>query len=90
MLNVTQHAATMIRTLLKQTHASTSTGLRIAQRDDHPALAMTLTDQPGPYDVVLVEHDVSVYLGPAAADRIHDQTLDADTTQTKAAFYLRD
>lgn len=90
MLTVTEQAAIMIRELVHQADLPQSAGLRIAQRDDHTALAMTLTDEPGFHDMVLVERDVAVFLGPAAFRRVGNQTLDANITDTSAAFYLRD
>ena len=90
MLTVTEQAASMIRELVEQADLPQGAGLRIAQRDDHTALGMTLTDEPGYHDMVLIEHDVAVFLGPRAAQRVGGQTLDANTTDTSAAFYLRD
>ena len=65
-LTVTEQAASMIRELIDQAELPEGAGLRIAQRDDHTALAMTLTDQPSFHDMVLIERDVAVFLGPAA------------------------
>ena len=90
MLNVTEQAATMIRDLLDEADLADGAGLRIAQRDDHTALTMRLCDQPHNDDVVVVGHDVSVFLGRMAARRTDGQTLDATRTEASAAFYLRD
>jgi iron-sulfur cluster assembly protein len=89
-LTLTEQAASMIRELLDHADLPDSAGLRIAQRDDHTALAMTLADEPSPDDLVIAERDVAVFLGPMAARRVQAQTLDANTTDTSTAFYLRD
>lgn len=80
----------MIRDLLDQADLPDSAGLRIAQREDHTALAMTLADAPSPDDLIVAERDVAVFLGPRAARRVRAQTLDANTTAHCSAFYLRD
>lgn len=89
MLRLTDDAASMIAELLDDPELADGAGLRIHQRDDHTALAMELADAPGPDDVVLVDHDVTVFLGPIAAQRVADQVLDARSGETGAAFYLR-
>lgn len=50
---------------------------------------MTLTAEPGSDDQVCVEHGAPVFLGPAAAERVADQTLDGQRTDACSAFYLR-
>ena len=88
MLTVTEQAARMIRELIDHSDLSEGAGLRIAQRDDHPALAMTLVEEPNDLDVIVAEHDVAVFLGPVAAVRTEGQVLDA-TSDSHSAFYLR-
>jgi len=51
---------------------------------------MTLAAEPGHDDQVCVEHGAPVFLGPAAAARVADQTLDGQITDSNSAFYLRD
>lgn len=80
----------MIRELLDHADLPHGAGLRIAQREDHTALAMTLVDEPCAEDVIVAEREVAVFLGPMAARRVQTQTLDANTTDTSSAFYLRD
>lgn len=80
----------MIRDLIDRADRPQGAGLRIAQRDDHTALAMTLADKPCPDDLIVNECDVAVFLGPLAARRVGTQTLDAKSTDTSTAFYLRD
>jgi Fe-S cluster assembly iron-binding protein IscA len=89
-LTVTEQAASMIRELLDHAELPEGAGLRIAQRDDHTALAMTLADQPDDSDLIVADRDISVFLGPMAARRVASQTLDATSSHISAAFYLRD
>jgi Fe-S cluster assembly iron-binding protein IscA len=89
-LRLTDQAASMIAELIDDAELPDGAGLRIAQRDDHSALAMALSDAPGPEDVVVVDHDVTVFLGPVAAERVAAQVLDARSGETGSAFYLRD
>lgn len=89
-LTVTEHAATLIRDLIDKAQLPDSAGLRIAQREDHTALAMTLVHEPSPDDLIVAEQNVAVFLGPMAAHRVRTQTLDANCSDTSAAFYLRD
>jgi Fe-S cluster assembly iron-binding protein IscA len=89
-LTVTEQAANLIRELLDRTDRPESAGLRIAQRDDHTALAMSLADEPHDLDLIVADRDVTLFLGPIAARRVATQTLDATTSDISAAFYLRD
>ena len=88
MLRVTRDAAAMIDELVQDEHLPEGAGLRIAQRDDHQALAMTMADGPGPDDLVLHERNVRVFLGPVASDRLAGQTLGARHGEAGAAFFL--
>lgn len=90
MLSLTEQAARKIRELLDNADLPDTAGLRLAQRQDHTALAMTLVESAGPDDVVLHDGDATVFLGPAAAERVADQVLDAQLTDTTSAFYLRE
>lgn len=90
MLNLSDEATSMIRDLIATTDLPAGAGLRIAQRDDHPALAMTLADAAKPGDAVLRERNIAVFVGPIAAVRLDGQTLDARTNETGSAFYVRD
>ena len=89
MLSVTEQASRIIRELIGKAQLPEGAGLRLAQRDHHAALAMTLCEQPATDDVVLLDQDVRVFLGPVAADRTQDQALDAEHTETHTAFYLQ-
>ena len=88
-MKLTDDAAAMIQHLVEDGDRPDSAGLRIAQREDHHALAMTLADGAEAEDVVLVEHDASVFLAPVAQVRLADQTLDARRGELGAAFFLQ-
>jgi Fe-S cluster assembly iron-binding protein IscA len=90
MLNLTDDATTLIHALVQDADLPAGAGLRLAQRDDHTALAMTLTSEAGPDDFVVREGAAVVFLGPVAAARVAGQTLDAQTTDRGSAFFLRD
>ena len=90
MLHLSDDAAGLIRDLVAEADLPDGAGLRIAQRDDHTALVMTLAEQPGQDDDTVTQDDATVFLGPVAADRTQGQTLDAKQTDTTSAFYLRD
>lgn len=88
-MKLSEDAASMITSLARQQDLPPGSGLRIAQRDDHDALAMDLVEAPGPDDVVLVEHDATVFLGPIAERRLADETLDARHGELGPAFFVR-
>lgn len=90
MLTLTDDAAALIGNLLQHAELPAGAGLRIAQRDDHTALAMSLAERAQPRDVLVRDGAWAVFLGPVAAARLTGQTLDARTNQTGSAFYLRD
>lgn len=90
MLKVTGTAATMIRDLVQDTQRPPTAGLRIAPREDHEALAMSLVDRAEPDDVVVVlERDARVFLAPVAGVRLAGQTLDARTNEVGSAFFVQ-
>lgn len=88
-MKLTGDAATMIQQLVAEQGLPAGAGLRIAQRDDHDALAMDLVAEPGPDDVVLVEHDVAVFLAPVARKRLADAVLDARHGELGPAFFVQ-
>lgn len=85
MLTVTENAAIVIRDLLAKADLPPSAGIRLAQREDHTALAITLTAEPGADDLVLETSGAPVFVGPVAAQRTAGPVLDASDT----AFFLR-
>lgn len=89
MLSLTHDAASKITELLSATDLPDAAGLRLARRDDHTALAMRLVAGPETDDIAIDAEDAHVFLDSAAADRVQDQVLDAKTTETSSAFFLR-
>lgn len=49
---------------------------------------MRLTGVAEPDDVVLIQHDATVFLGPIAAQRLAGQTLDARADDGGTSFFL--
>lgn len=89
MLDITEDAAELIVQLVAAAELPPGAGLRIAQRDDHPALAMSLA-AAGPEDRQVPSDQAVVFLAPVAAARLEGQTLNARSGETGAAFYVRD
>lgn len=89
MLSLTEEAARKITELLDATDLPAEAGLRLAQREDHAALEMGLVACAEPEDVTVSSGAAVVFLDAVAADRVQDQVLDAKTTETTSAFFLR-
>lgn len=89
MLRITDGAASMIEGLVQDGELPPGAGLRIAQREDHPSLAMSLAEQAAPEDLVLIEQDARVFLAPVADVRLTGQTLDARVNELGAAFFVQ-
>lgn len=90
MLSLTPRAVEVIHHLLDSSDLPQGAGLRIAQREDHPALAMTLADGAQPDDTVVRDQEAVVFVEPMAAMRVGDRVLDAEVNETRRALYLRD
>jgi Fe-S cluster assembly iron-binding protein IscA len=88
-MRLTDDAATMINALVAAQDLPDGAGLRIAQRDDHDALAMGLADAPGPDDLVVFEGEASVFLGPIAQQRLAGSVLDARQGELGPAFFVQ-
>ena len=87
MLRLTGDAATMISNLVQA--LPDGAGLRIAPREDHTALSMSLATAAQPEDVVVLDHDVRVFLAPPADVRLAGATLDARSDEVGSAFFVR-
>jgi Fe-S cluster assembly iron-binding protein IscA len=88
-MKLTDDAASMIHRLVEQRALPEGAGLRIAQRDDHHALAMRLVDEPEPDDAVITGHEASVFLGPIAEQRLAGAVLDARDGELGPAFFVQ-
>lgn len=87
MLSLTQDAAEMIASLTSRAELPAG-GLRIAHVGDHPGLTMEVAPEPDSHDIVLLQHDVAVFLDPEAAERLAGETLNARRTPVGSAFFL--
>lgn len=87
MLSVTPHAAEMIAQLTARAHLPEG-GLRIADDGPTPGLHMSVEPRPAVDDVIVLQHEVAVFLDPVAAQRLTGETLDARSTDAGAAFYI--
>lgn len=88
-MKLTENAAHMISELVDQQDLPAGAGLRIAEREDHPALAMQLAEAAGPDDRVVSENGADVFLTPVADVRLAAQTLDARVNEVGSAFFLQ-
>lgn len=76
MLTLTDSAATEIRTLTASPEIPESTGLRIATSEDGSNLLLSLATAPTDGDAVVEEHGARVFLEPAVAAMLDQQSLD--------------
>ena len=78
MLNLTENASTVVKTLVDQSGGAAEGGLRISQdAPDSPALHVMPTEAPQPGDQVLEEAGARVFLEEIAAGTLDDKILDA-------------
>ncbi|MEX2290121.1 MAG: hypothetical protein WD794_07340 [Mycobacteriales bacterium] len=89
MVKLTDDAALMIEHMVENGQLPPGAGLRIAQRDDHPALAMRLADGAEPEDVTVTGRQARLFLAPVAEARLVGQTLDARSNEAGSAFFVR-
>jgi Fe-S cluster assembly iron-binding protein IscA len=88
MLTVTETAASMIRTLTRRAELPQDAGLRFSRDPRRHSLAMTLAPAPEQQDAVVVQRGVRVFVAPDAAERLFNQTLDADRSGQNQRFFL--
>lgn len=88
-MKLTHDAAAMIHNMVEQKALPASAGLRIAPREDHEALAMSLVVGADPGDVVVLGQDARVFLAPVADVRLTEQTLDARSNEAGSAFFVQ-
>lgn len=87
MLSLTPSAAEMIAHLTEEAELPKG-GLRIADEGPEPGLKMSVAPRPAADDLVVLQHQVAVYLDPVAAERLSTETLDARSNDAGAAFFL--
>ena len=86
MVELSDDAAELIRTLIADTDLPQSAGLRLGTDDDTYALAMNLEAEPREHDLVLEHEGVSLFVSPNAAPRLAEQTLHAQLEPMPAFF----
>ena len=93
MLTLTPTAAEVVRTLVEQSPAPISGGLRIAAGEETVegvALELSLVDEPEPADERIEQEGATVYLDPGAAELLDDKLLDAEVAEDHVMFTLRE
>ncbi len=86
MVDLSDEAAGLIRTLVADSDLPDSAGLRLGTDDHNHSLAMGLEAAPHADDVVLEHEGASLFVSPLAALRVEDQTLHAQAGPRPAFF----
>jgi iron-sulfur cluster assembly protein len=92
-LTLTNTAAEVVRTLVEQSEAPDSGGLRIAASDiavEGVELELSLVGEPEALDETVEQEGATVYLDPGAAELLDDKLLDAQVADDHVTFVLRD
>jgi iron-sulfur cluster assembly protein len=92
-LTLTDTAAEVVRTLVEQSEAPDSGGLRIAASDtavEGVELELSLVGEPEALDETVEQEGATVYLDPGAAELLDDKLLDAQVAEDHVTFVLRD
>jgi iron-sulfur cluster assembly protein len=92
-LTLTTTAAEVVRTLVEQSAAPDSGGLRIAasaNTDESVELELALVEEPEALDETVEQEGATVYLDPEAAELLDDKLLDAQVAEDHVTFMLRD
>ena len=93
MLTLTHTAAEVVRTLVEQSTAPDSGGLRIAASDNTAEgveLELSLVVEPEALDETVEQEGATVYLDPDVAELLDDKLLDAQVAEDHVTFVLRD
>ena len=93
MLTLTPTAAEVVRTLVEQSAAPDSGGLRIAASDSEiegVELELSLVEEPDALDETVEQEGATVYLDPGAAELLDDKLLDAQVADDHVTFVLRE
>ena len=86
MVNLSDEAAGLIRTLVADSYLPDSAGLRLGTDDDKHSLSMKLEAAPKAHDLVVEHQGASLFVSPLAASRIEDKTLHAQVAPRPAFF----
>jgi Fe-S cluster assembly iron-binding protein IscA len=88
-LVLTPNATSVIKDLTAQPQIPDGSGLRIAPAPDGSGeLQLSLQAEPAPGDEIINTGGARVFLEPATANLLSDQTLDAQVSDSGAGFYL--
>lgn len=87
MVDISNDAAGLIRSLVADSDLPESAGLRLGTDDATHALAMKLEAKPQQDDVVVEHGGAALYVSARAAARLEDQTLHAQL-EPRAAFFV--
>lgn len=87
MVNISNDAAGLIKSLVSDSDLPESAGLRLGTDDNTHALAMNLETEPRKDDVVVKHKGAALYVSPLAGARLLDQTLRAQLAP-RPAFFL--
>ena len=93
MLTLTHTAAEVVRSLVEQSEAPDSGGLRIAAGDpavEGVELELSLVVEPEALDETVEQEGATVYLDPGAAELLDDKLLDAQVADDHVTFVLRE
>ena len=86
MVDLSNEAAGLIRTLVADSDLAGAAGLRLGTDDDNHSLAMGLEATPHADDLVLEHEGASLFVSPLAASRVEDRTLHAQVAPRPAFF----
>jgi iron-sulfur cluster assembly protein len=92
-LTLTPTAAEVVRSLVDQSPAPQSGGLRIAAGADTGQgvpLELSLVGEPEALDERVEQGGATVYLDPSAAELLDDKLLDAQVAEDHVTFMLRE
>jgi iron-sulfur cluster assembly protein len=92
-LTLTPTAAEVVRTLVEQSTAPDSGGLRIAAGEETGegiALELSLVEEPEPADERVEQEGATVFLDAGAAELLDDKLLDAEVGEDHVMFTLRE
>jgi iron-sulfur cluster assembly protein len=92
-LTLTPTAAEVVRTLVEQSPAPASGGLRIAageETGEGVPLELSIVNEPDPADETIEQEGATVYLDPSAAELLDDKLLDAQVGEDRVTFTLRE
>jgi Fe-S cluster assembly iron-binding protein IscA len=87
MVDISDDASELIRTLVSDSDLPESAGLRLGTDADTHSLAMNLEAAPQPDDLVLERAGASLFVSPSAAPRLDGHTLHAQL-EPRAAFFV--